>query len=402
MSIKNILIVNCVFDPEPVVSAQIGKSLAESLCESGENVTVIAPYPSRPMGFGFKDNSKKSDRVQTIISKERLNCYNLPSFVYAKSGILGRFRESISFGKASFNFIMKSEVKYDIVYMNTWPIFGQLGVAIACQKKQIPYVIHIMDIYPESITKRLPKALQMMVNLLLMPVEKFILRKAKLIIAISNKMKAYLQESRKLNFDKISVVYNWQDENSFNLIPRSSINEKKVFMFLGNIGPVAGIPFLIECFSELNAKLIIAGSGSYKEHCKKLAEKYPDTDVEFMDVPDGKVAEIQSIADVMLLPILKGSANTSIPSKLPAYMFSKKPVVVMADLDCDSALTVLKAKCGWIGEYGDSEWLKNTVNKILEIEVTKLQEMGSMGFCYAKENFSKSKNLTKLKFELLN
>ena len=53
---KHILIINCVFDPEPVVSAQIGKSLAESLYESGEKVTVIAPYPSRPYGFEFKDS----------------------------------------------------------------------------------------------------------------------------------------------------------------------------------------------------------------------------------------------------------------------------------------------------------------------------------------------------------
>jgi glycosyltransferase involved in cell wall biosynthesis len=399
---KNILIVNCVFDPEPVVSAQIGKSLAESLHESGENVTVIAPYPSRPMGFDFKNNSVSSDKIVAIVSKERLNCFNLPSFIYSKSGIIGRLRESISFGKASYRFIIKSKIKYDVVYMNTWPIFGQLGVALACLKTHTPYVIHIMDIYPESITKRLPLPFRILVNFLLMPIEKFILKKAKLIIAISNKMKVYLQESRKLNSDKISVVYNWQDEKDFNLIPRSSVNDKKIFMFLGNIGPVAGIPFLIESFSELNAKLIVAGSGSYKDYCIKMLEKYPNADVEFMNVPAGKVAETQSIADVMLLPILKGSANTSIPSKLPAYMFSKKPVLVMADIDCDSALTVLNAKCGWVGEYGDSEWLRNNINQILEFEEAKLQEMGLSGFYYAKENFSKLNNLSKLKFELLN
>lgn len=32
---KNILIVNCVFDPEPIVSAQIGKSLVQTLYKSG-------------------------------------------------------------------------------------------------------------------------------------------------------------------------------------------------------------------------------------------------------------------------------------------------------------------------------------------------------------------------------
>lgn len=399
---KNILIVNCVFDPEPVVSAQIGKSLAESLYDSGENVTVIAPYPSRPMGFEFNDNSVSPDRITCFVEKDRLNCFNIPSFIYAKSGVIGRLRESISFGSASYHFIIKNKTKYDVVYMNTWPIFGQLGVVFACLKTKTPYAVHIMDIYPESITKRLPIFFRTIVNFLLMPIEKFILKKSKLIIAISNKMKIYLQESRNLSENKIQVVYNWQDEKDFSQSPIKFENDKKIFMYLGNIGPVAGIPFLIEIFSGLNAKLIIAGAGSYKKHCMEIAKKYPNTDVEFMDVPAGSVGEIQSKADVMLLPILKGYANTSIPSKLPAYMFSKKPVLVMADLDSDSVLTVVEAKGGWAAEYGDCKNVVKSIKEIIDTDDGQLQQMGLAGFFYAQEHFSKSKNLGKLKFELLN
>jgi hypothetical protein len=97
-----------------------------------------------------------------------------------------------------------------------------------------------------------------------------------------------------------------------------------------------------------------------------------------------------------LLVILKGAANTSIPSKLPAYVFSRKPVLLMADADSDSVITVLNAKCGWTDEYGDSSWLANKVNQILDTEDKELQEMGLADFFYAKENFSKSNNLRKL------
>ncbi|MFV5688872.1 hypothetical protein ACM55M_09640 [Flavobacterium sp. ZT3R25] len=48
----------------------------------------------------------------------------------------------------------------------------------------------------------------------------------------------------------------------------------------------------------------------------------------------------------------------------------------MADLDCDSELAVSNTKCGWVGEYGDSNWRINSVNKILESEDVKLKEMG--------------------------
>ena len=398
---KNILIVSAVFPPEPVVSAQISESLAKALFESGENVTVIAPCPSRPLGFDFKGNSISSNFKTADSSKERLKIFNLPSFVYSKSGVLGRLWESISFGKACYSFILKSEMNYDKVYMNTWPIFGQLGVAFACLKKKVPYVIHIQDIYPESISKRLPSPFRQIVNFVLFPVENFVLKNAVKVIAISNKMKIYLLESRKLHSDKVSVVYNWQDEDDFNMAPRTVLNDKKVFMFLGNIGPVAGIPFLIESFSKVNAKLIIAGSGSYKEYCIKFARQFPSTDVDFIDVPAGKVSEVQSRADVMLLPILKGYANTSIPSKLPAYMFSAKPVLVMADIDSDSAITVLNAKCGWAGEYGETDWLVNRINDISNIKQKDLNEMGVSGYNYAKTHFSKTCNLDNLKMQVL-
>lgn len=77
-------------------------------------------------------------------------------------------------------------------------------------------------------------------------------------------------------------------------------------------------------------------------------------------------------------------ANISISSKLPAYMFLRKPVLLMADADSDSVITVLNAKCGWRGEYCDLRWLASKVNQISDTEDKKLQEMGLAGFYYAK------------------
>jgi hypothetical protein len=83
-------------------------------------------------------------------------------------------------------------------------------------------------------------------------------------------------------------------------------------------------------------------------------------------------------------------------------MFSKKPVLVMAEVDSDSSLSVINAQCGWVVEYGNTHKLKNTIDSILIMEDVKLKEMGLAGFNYALENFSKSNNLSKLKIEVLN
>lgn len=49
---SNILIISAVFSPEPVVSAKLSEDIANELGLSNE-VTVIAPKPTRPLGFKF-------------------------------------------------------------------------------------------------------------------------------------------------------------------------------------------------------------------------------------------------------------------------------------------------------------------------------------------------------------
>ena len=46
----NILIISAVFPPEPVVSANLSRDLAEELSKNNQ-VTVLCPKPTRPNGF---------------------------------------------------------------------------------------------------------------------------------------------------------------------------------------------------------------------------------------------------------------------------------------------------------------------------------------------------------------
>jgi glycosyltransferase involved in cell wall biosynthesis len=378
-----ILIISAVFPPEPVVSARLSFDLAEALAKKNIDVTVITPMPTRPFGFVFnKDDYKKTSSNPTVI---RLN-----SFTFPQSGMLGRLRESLSFGIKSYKFIKKS-AGFDCVYLNTWPLFGQLGVAIACKIRKIPYVIHIQDVYPESLTNKLPKGFRQIANSILFPIEKYVLSNAGRVVAISEKMKSYLVQTRNLPIDNIDVVINWQDQSGFANYQNSwpEENQKLTFMYLGNIGPVAGVEFLIKTFvdSKIDARLIIAGSGTRKEYCEKIAGSYPESDIKFLDVPIGKVAEVQSMAHVLLLPTIKGTSNNSIPSKLPAYMFSVRPVVTLTESSSDIAKAIHEANCGWVGGSEDEEWMIDIFKEIRNIDHLDLKKKGQNALCYANENF---------------
>lgn len=390
---KSILIISAVFPPEPIVSAKLSEDIANELSLTNK-VTVIAPNPTRPFGFKFD-----------IVDSEKYNfeLINVDTYTCPKSSTLGRLRESYSFGIACKKYIGKNHQNIDVIYMNSWPIFSQYLTSLTTRKYSIPLVTHVQDVYPESLSNKMP-LLGPLFNLFLQPLDRFTLENSKRVIAISVKMRNYLVKTRQLSLEKIFVVQNWQNEDMFlghdskkNVMNNRS--ELFTFMYLGNIGPVAGVDLLIESFSKANLKkcqLIIAGSGSKRQDLENIVSSRRIERVKFVSVADGKVPEIQGLADIMLLPIKKGAASSSIPSKLPAYMFSKKPIIASVDLDSDSARVVNEAGAGWVIEPENIDLLVQTMKRAYLLEIKSINIMGDKGFEYAMNHFSKNNNLKKI------
>ena len=386
----NILIVSAVFTPEPIVSAKLSEDIANELAVN-HKVTVISPKPTRP--FGFKFLRKDINKSYSLI--------NLDSYTCPESNVYGRFKESYSFGLACSKYIKENRDNIDLIYMNSWPIFAQYLTVKEANKFGISIITHIQDVYPESLSTKIP-ILGFLFNLIFIPIDKIILKKSKKIIAISKKMKKHLANSRQISLEKIKVVPNWQDEDAFinyEFTKKPLKNNFFTFMYMGNIGPVAGVDLLIESFSKSNlekCRLLIAGSGSKRIELQKLVSSRKIDRIDFVDVPDGKVPEIQGSADVMLLPIKKGAASSSIPSKLPAYMFSKKPIIASVDMDSDSARVINEAKAGWVIEPENLDMLIDAMREASLTKKSELELKGENGFNFAMKNLSKKNNLKQL------
>jgi len=392
-----ILLVCSVFIPEPIVSALASNDLAIALSKK-YGVTVISPEPTRPYGFVFKEDKIIDNRFEHV---------TVNSFTCPKSKLFGRMRESYSFGKYAVSYINANKDKLDCVYILAWPLLAQCLIVKALKKYSIPSAVHVQDIYPESLSNKLP-LISKILNVILLPIDKYILQNADRVIAISENMASTFVKTRGISRNKIEIVHNWQDESDFyyyhSIIESKgkSVSEKNkpfIYMYMGNIGPVAGVDHLIDSFSKLNdkgSKLVIAGSGSNKEELQIKAAELKNVNIEFWDVPQGKVPEVQSKADVMLLPIIRGAASSSIPSKLPAYMFSKKPIIACAEDDSDTVKAIIKANCGWVVPPEDIPSLVSVMKKAKELSKDDMKILGNNGFDYSIENYSKQTNLNKL------
>ena len=383
---KSVLLVSCVYPPEPVVSARLSSDIRNAIIQNGCRIKVFHPRPTRPEGFDFK-------RAENIDGDEVI----AESYTCPASSLLGRFRESISFGVATFNYIKEHTNDFAAIYANTWPLFSQYYLATAAIKYKIPYYIHVHDIYPESYCHKMPKVLGKLLYNLLIPIDKYVLRNAKGVFTISPAMKNYLAKSRGIEDSKVLLVRNWQDDKAYieAYKPIGEKHEKTNMMYLGSINPTANVTLILQAVAGLNKEkyhLSIIGNGSEKEHCQELAKQL-GIEAFFDTVTPEQVAAKQSEADVLVLCLKKGVAQTATPSKLTAYMLTGRPIIASVDLDSDCANIIREAGCGVVVEPENKDALSEAIKTLAGKSVDEMNSLGKSAFEYAKSHLSKDRNL---------
>lgn len=391
---NKVIIITGVFFPEPVVSAGLMRDLAMELSKD-YSVTVIRPKPSRPMGFRIPDYSYDQFPFEVV---------ETDSYVHPASSLIGRGRESYSMGKWCVRYIAQHHDEICLIYNAPWNMFGRNMIAKAAIRHNIPYITPVQDIYPESLSSKLPNVplLKIVVNKALLPANRFLLSNAAKVHSISDKMVDYLSRTRNIDKSKFLSIRNWQDERDFVGYSQTHPNLEKgdcfTFMYMGNVGPLAGIEVLFDSLREArlpNSRLVVAGSGSAKPHLMELAKSYKDCHIEFWEVPAGKVPETQAKADVMCLPVKKGYAMSSIPSKLPAYMFSKKPVLASVDEESDTAMCIRENNAGWVALPEDIMSIAEAMKLAYSSSPEELKSKGENGYSFAIDKLSR-RNLQKL------
>lgn len=387
---SNVLIVTCVFPPEPIVSASLSFEIANELSKKNK-VTVVSPFPSRPNGMKFNEIRN----LHFPFEHKRLK-----SFISDTSTIFSRFRESHSFGIQTSNYISQNHANIDLIYMNTWPLLAQLYTIIIAKIYSIPVITHIQDIYPESLTQKFPR-FGFYLNKVLLPIDNFIAKYSKLLITISYGMRDKLVETRKITIDKVHVVYNWQDESKFNINFEKMLIKKDIFtfMFVGSINILANIESIIIAFNNANlnhSELVIAGEGSEKNNLISFVKKNKIKNVKFISFDSKDVGLIQSKSDILVLSLKKGASALAFPSKIPAYMFSSRPILAFVDHPSDIANTIQNANCGWVVQSGDIDGLKKYFIETSTINKSVLKNIGQNGKRYAIKYLSRSTNLNKI------
>lgn len=384
-----ILIVASVFPPDAVTSAYLNVDLAKALART-DKVTVIRPFPSRPKGVTYTSNDiQQYDSFETVL----VDTYRCPS-----SKILGRFRESISYGRACKKYIKEHHDEIDYIYNHSWHLFGYYIVAKTAVKYGIPYMTVVQDIYPESLftSRHFPSFVKRIIKSTLGRLDKYILSHASRVRTISEEMRKYLIATRGLDEKKVFAVDNWQDDTNHFYEPKQK-GDSFVFTYLGSINSHSNVDLIIRSFAKADipeARLKIYGGGNKKEECVGLVNSLGAKNIEFDYVERTKVPNKQAEADVLIFALSKGNGAFSLPSKVTSYMLSGRPI--LASIDQDSATTryINDAQCGFTVAPDNEDNLVEGFKKMYSLSDNELATMGHNAREFAEKHLTRDVNLS--------
>ena len=145
-------------------------------------------------------------------------------------------------------------------------------------------------------------------------------------------------------------------------------------------------------------KLLILGDGMSRAELQKLvSSKGLDSSVLFLGRVDPEVVPMYSdIATAMIAPFADNpELELTIPAKISSCMASSKPI--LAVMRGEGANAVRFARCGFVSNPSDVNALANNMVKIASMNKDAIEALGSNGFNYYREHFSRLVCLDKIK-----
>jgi len=336
-------IVSQWYRPEPAI---ITGDVADGLVARGHDVRVLTGFPNYPDGVvypGFRQRwAERSHELGITLRR-------VPLYANHDGSGVRRMANYLSFAATSSVAAMRFLKDIDVVYVYLTPATVYAAPALLRMLRGIPAVIHVQDIWPESVTasSMAPQgAAGRLVDRTLHAMMHRIYRSASAVAVIAPSMRD-LVVARGAAEDKVSTILNWTDESLFRPVDATAEDREEIghrgrctIMYAGAMGPFQNIEASVRAAASLNGEgevdLVLAGSGIAEQAARDLAGDLEATNVRFLGrKPMTRMAALSSAADYQLvslrdLPIFRGT----IPSKLQAALSCGRPVIVSVPGDC--------------------------------------------------------------------
>jgi glycosyltransferase involved in cell wall biosynthesis len=391
-----VIFLTITFDPEP--GALRGLPLAKWLAARGYDIKVLTAFPQYPEGRIYPGYRVRPWQREVMDS---IPVLRVPIYPSHDTSAARRICTYLSFALASSTVGAALIGPADAVYLYEPPPTNGLASLVLKIFRGTPVVQHIADMWPETVIESgMIRGTQTkkVANYVLGKWCRFLYRQAEVITVLSPGFKRLLME-RGVPENKIEVIYNWADEESFRPVEHDPALARELglegrfnVVYAGNLGPLQGIDTVIRAAALIKdnplVQIALIGTGPSEEELKRLAAQLGVGNIRFLSRRQyWEMPKINVLADVLLvhlrdIPFL----HATIPSKVQVSLASGRPILMGAR--GDAADLVRNAGAGIICEPGNPTEMAKAIVEMSKLPKDQLEAMGARGRAYYLSHLS--------------
>ena len=384
-----IVLLSMNFAPELTGIGKYSGEMATALVERGHEVTVVcAPpyYPQWSLHDGYSNRSYRREQPTAGLTVIRCPVW-LPTRLRGRTRLL----HLASFALSSFPVMLRLVLwRPAVVFVVAPALFSAPAGWLTARLSGAKAWLHVQDLEMDAafelgmLKGKLARSVMKMSERLLM-------RGFDVVSTISKRMLRQLA-SKGVPMDRTELLPNWVDLKLVHPTDRSQSlrddlgisADQFVCLFSGTINRKQGLSVLVEAARKLAASpqivLVICGHGELRPALEAQASDL--TNVRFIDLrPADELNALLNMADVHLLPQLRGAADLVMPSKLTGMLASGRPIIAAAIRGTEIA-SVLEGR----GIVTEPECAQGFADAILELatDAARRTAYGAAARAYAE------------------
>lgn len=393
-----ILFVSQYFWPEDFRANDIVLGLKER----GHEVVVVTGLPNYPGGKLFPTYSlfrgpyrEEWNGIEIIRS---------PLLPRGQSNGIKLALNYMSFALLCSVIMLLRRRKADIVFC--WmvsPITQVLPAVVAKKLLNVPLVLWVMDLWPDSLFASGRVSNRHLIKLA-GNFTGWIYRQCDIILGQSRRFTGHIKKVGRLSHERVSYMPQWEPP-----VPPTECQPTSLppfpegfrIVFTGNVGFSQDFGTIVEAARLLSVRSdihwIIVGEGDALPWVReRVVEAGLLANFHLVGrYPFGAMPGFYDNADV-LLATLRGVEifSMTIPTKIQSYLSSGKPIITA--IDGEVAEIVSESGAGFAVAAGDAESLANAVLRMASLSKQERGEMGERGQQYFRRNFGREELLDRL------
>ena len=365
-----LVVVTPHFEPDVAPTGEVVTRLVHELAARGHHIEVLTSLPwyrNHRIEPGYEGRLVRSEdtpwgriaRVNPFATSDKRNLFK-------------RGAAFVGFSAVASAIGVRGEPVDAVLAVSPPLTLGAAGYLIA-RARAAAFVFNVQDVYPD-VAVELGVLKSRLVIQGATRLERFCYARADKITVLSDELKDNV--GAKTDPAKVRVIPNFVDtdwikpgplENAYRT--EFGLQGKKVVMYAGNVGLSQSIDTVLDSAMALeydsDIVFVINGGGAVLEEVARRARQLPNVRLVGMQ-PASRLPQVLGAADVHLVPLKKGLARSSVPSKVYSILAAGRPLVASVDERSEVALLVERANAGFAVAPGDAEALTKAIRRLVD------------------------------------